>query len=310
MSNYINYYYTIYPDAIHEQNKTFYFIYNDEKYFFMPYNRPYEDVKYLYELNVEMIRRGSLVHEIILNKDKSAITLVNDIPYILMRVYINEHNGIKLNDIVFMSISNLNIKPNQTLDRTDWKGLWSAKMDYFEYQISQIGKKYPIICECFSYYIGIAENAIAYVRNTMLEVEKTPYDTFSVAHKRIKEDYTDFDIYNPLSLIIDYSVRDISEYIKAKFFASEDVWPEIEDYFNNYELSIFSKRMLYARLLFPSYFFDVYEAIVEGKLNEEYILSIVYKTTEYEEFLNEFHIFINRGNLIPQIDWLTKKNSY
>jgi spore coat protein YutH len=310
MNNYINYYYTIYPNSIHEQNKTFYFIYNDEKYFFLPFNRPLEDSKFLYELNVEMIRKGLLVHEIILNKDNNALTLVNDIPYILMRVYVNEHKLINLTDIIYISMTTTNIKPNPTLDRSDWVGLWSAKIDYFEYQISQVGKKYPIICEFLSYYIGMAENAISYVKNTLSEAKKTPYDVLSIGHKRIKENYTDFDIYNPLSFIIDYPARDISEYIKAKFFSSNDVWPEIEEYFNSYDMPIYSKRLLYARLMFPSYFFDVYEAVIEGKLKEDDILPFVYKTEQYEEFLNEFHTYINRGNLIPQIDWINKKNSY
>lgn len=309
MNNYLNYYYNIYPDTIHEQNKTFYFDYNGEKYYFVIYSRPVEDAPYLQQLNIEMIRQGSLMHEIVINKDKNIITFVNDIPYVLLKVYINENKKITLPEIAYISINNSNIKTNKILDRSDWANLWSAKVDYFEYQISQIGKKYPIICEYLSYYIGLAENAISYYKNTLLEVKPSEYDTMTVAHKRIRADDTDFDLYNPLSLIIDYQTRDFGEYIKAKFFNGEDIWIELDEFFKHYNLSLFGRRLLYARLLFPSYFFDVYESIVEGKLKEEDIMSIVCKAEQYEDFLIELHTYINRDNLLPQLDWLNKKNS-
>lgn len=309
MNNYINYYYNIYPDNIYEQNKIFYFTLGNEKYYFVMFNRPTNDARYLYQLSLEMQNGGSLVHEIIPNKDKDVLTLVNDEPYVLMKVFINEHKKISLPEVIFISMSNLGIKNQKDLDRTDWATLWGAKIDYFEYQISQIGKKYPIVCEYLGYYIGLAENAISYVVNTIKENEKSEYDMLTVAHKRIKTSDTDYDLYNPISFIIDYQVRDLAEYIKARFFEGSDVWPEIEEYFKKYNLSLYSKRLLYARLLFPSYFFDVYEDIVEEKLKENAIVDIVTKANQYENFLIEFHTFINRGNLIPQLDWLNKKNS-
>jgi|LSQX01.3.fsa_nt_gb spore coat protein YutH len=310
MNNYVNYYYNIYPDFIHEQDKIFYFQYNDEKYYFVMFNRPVEEAKYLYELNVEMIRRNSLVHEFILNKDKDVLTYVNDIPYVLMKIYVNEKKKSDLAEIVYISMSNTNITKDKVLDRSDWATLWSYKVDYFEYQISQIGKKHPLLCEYLSYYIGLTENAISYAKNTFNEIKMGEQDALTVAHRRIGANDTGFDIYNPLSIVIDHQVRDFAEYIKAKFFADSDVWPEIEEYFRHCDMSTFSRRLLYARLLYPSYFFDVYEDIVEGMQKEDEILPIVYKSEKYENFLVEVYSFLNRENVLPPIDWLNKKNSY
>ena len=307
MNHYINYYYSIYPDYIREQNEKFYFNYNDELYYFLVFDRPLEDSQYLYGLNVEMIRRGSLVHEIILNKDKNVVTFVDEVPYVLMRVYVNTNKKIDLAEINFISMSNSDIKTNEILDRSNWPMLWSAKIDYFEYQISQMGKKYPIICEYLSYYIGLAENAISYIKT--LQGRNKINLPLTIAHKRIKANDTAFNLYNPLTFIIDYKVRDFAEYIKARFFNGEDVWSEIEQYFKIYEMPAFERQLLYARLLFPSYFFDVYEEIMEDKLKEESIISIVDKASEYEEFLIEIHLFLNRDNLMPQLDWLIKKNN-
>jgi spore coat protein YutH len=309
MNNYINYYYNIYPDSIREQDKNYYFSYENELYYLIIFDRPLEDASYLYQLNVEMIKRGSLVHEIILNKDKNIVTFIDDVPYILMRIYVNINKKSNLSEITFISLNNINIKNNKVLDRSDWVTLWSAKIDYFEYQISQVGKKYPIICEYLSYYIGLAENAISYVKNTIIDLKPGEYDGLTLCHKRIKAKDTVFDLYNPISFIIDYPVRDLGEYIKTEFFNDNDIWTELDEYFKNCDLSLYSKRLLYARLLFPSYFFDVYEDIVEGKIKEDDILKIVDKAKEYEEFLVELHTFINRENLVPQLDWLNKKNS-
>jgi spore coat protein YutH len=308
MNHYINYYYNIYPDSIHEENKEIYFNYNDEIYYFVIFNRAIEEANYIYELNVEMIKRGSLVHEIILNKDKSVVTYIDDIPYVLMRVYVNVNKKSDLAEITFINMTNLDIKPNKLLDRSNWPMLWAAKVDYFEYQISQIGKKYPIICEYLSYYIGLAENAISYVKNRGPN-DNSNIQNLTIAHRRIKATDTIFDLYNPLTLIIDYKCRDLAEYIKSAFFNGKDVWQLIENYFYLYDINLFDLQLLYARLLFPTYFFDVYEEIVEDRLKEESIMSIIDKASEYEEFLIEFHAFINKNNLMPQLDWLTKKNN-
>ena len=45
--------------------------------------------------------------------------------------------------------------------------MWIRKIDYFEYQISQFGKKYPIIRESFNYYVGLAENGISLLNKAM-----------------------------------------------------------------------------------------------------------------------------------------------
>lgn len=309
MNNYINYYYNIYPDFIHEKNNMFYFEHNNERYYFMIFDRPLEDVNYLYELNIEMIRRGSLVHELIINKNKHIVTTVNNIPYVLIKVYINENKKNNLSETMFISINNTGIKKNKTLDRSDWITLWSNKIDYFEYQISQVGKEYPIVCECLCYYIGLAENALSYAKNTMNESQMIEHDTLTVAHKRIKATDTLFETYNPLSLVIDYRVRDLGEYIKSNFFNDINVWPEIKECLSHYGLSPYSKRLLYARLLFPTYFFDVYEMIIEGKLKEETILPIINKSKQYEEFLIAFFNYIDHDKNMPKIEWLSKKNN-
>ena len=94
-----------------------------------------------------------------------------------------------------------------------WKQLWSNKVDYFEYQITQVGKKYPLIRESFSYYIGVVEAGICLLNNS----KKL---RCSVAHKRITKNEDLFEFYNPTNYILDTRVRDLSEYFKTMTLGS------------------------------------------------------------------------------------------
>ena len=65
--------------------------------------------------------------------------------------------------------------------------------------------------------------------------------------------------------------------------------------------------MLFARLLYPTYFFDKYDEILEGTASEEEIVSIIEKQEEYEEFLIDIYSFLKLNYNIPEIEWLIKR---
>ena len=44
------------------------------------------------------------------------------------------------------------------ISRTNWSKLWEDKVDYFEYQMGHLIKKYPILYNTIDYYLGISEN--------------------------------------------------------------------------------------------------------------------------------------------------------
>ena len=226
MNNYINFYYELYPDNIVKSKDNYTFVINNEKYYFTIYNRDIAEIDTIFKLNREMIERNSLVHEIILNKKNEPLTLVDGVYYILLRVYVNDTKIISIDDILFMLNSNDSIMDNNIIGRTDWVKLWSLKIDYFEYQIGHLIKKYPYIYNTVDYYIGLGENAIEYIKELSEEKMNT---NLSVTHRRIGANSTLFDLYNPLNLVIDYKVRDIAEYIKDVFFNSDMADNTIKD---------------------------------------------------------------------------------
>ena len=56
--------------------------------------------------------------------------------------------------------------------------------------------------------------------------------------------------------------------------------------------------------MFPSFYFDLYEKIVNDVVNEKEIIPILNRAKEYEEFLKYIYDFINKKESILKIDWL------
>lgn len=307
MNNYLNYYYGLYPLELHQSVDFFYFELNSKLYYFIIYKRPITESKALYELTVSLILKQLAVHQIILNKDYSPLTYINNIPYLLLKTNINTFSKVTLNDILYLAFNSEVNGDFKSLIKTDWPTLWAEKIDYFEYQISQVAKKHPLLGGCLNYFIGLGENAITYIKNTVLELQPTIDDSLVLAHKRIKANDTLFDLYNPLNFIIDYKVRDIAEYVKSSFWANKDIRQEVDWYFKTQNLSPYSIRLFYGRLLYPSYFFDLYEQIIDGYLEDEVVLKIIERIKEYEALLSWFHQYLATYQPLPSLSWLTKR---
>ena len=65
--------------------------------------------------------------------------------------------------------------------------------------------------------------------------------------------------------------------------------------------------MLYARLLYPSYYFDIYERVIEDKIDEEKLLPIIERVNEYELFLKDCYLALSKYYNIEQIKWIINK---
>jgi hypothetical protein len=181
--------------------------------------------------------------------------------------------------------------------------MWKTKIDYYEKQVNNFKNKFPLLNKTIDYYIGLGENAISFLVNNKIIISN-----YVLAHKRIYNNYSSFDFYNPLNFILDSRVRDFSEYIKSEFFYNNitvDIFKNYLDYLN------FTKDeyiLLFSRLLFPTYYFDLYDEIVNGKLDENKIKNILNKNNDYILFLkNTFYYVIYAKKInIPNIEWIFK----
>ena len=62
--------------------------------------------------------------------------------------------------------------------------------------------------------------------------------------------------------------------------------------------------MLFARLLYPSYYFDIYEKIVNTNDKSEKLLKVISLNVEYEKFLKKAYELISTYAPLENIEWL------
>ena len=300
MKNIIEFYYNIRIDEIHNKDDYYFFVLNKNHYIFKPYFDDIDKTLDIYKLN-RLLSERTNIDNIILNRYGNPITKVNNSFYVL--ILSNNRNNFTLADISNMAnVSDINNQPLDKLERNNWEILWANKIDYFEMQVHENAKKYPLIRESFDYFIGLSENAISYLVNTKREVSPTIYDMKVISHNSL-----DNSFYDPSNIILDHKARDVAEYIKMSFFNNNlNIFKELEEYFHYNYYSIYGIRVLFARILYPSFYFDLYDGIISGKNDEKQLNMIIDKINDYEIYLYNVYLFLKRFYDIPMVDWLKK----
>jgi len=296
MKNFLEYFYNIKVTDIDDKKKYYSFINNNYLYRLYVYE-VYGDINLLYDIS-NNLSNNTLISIIIKNRFNELLTNYNGINYVLIKIFVNVNKIISLEEIAYLdnSLSNDKVK-------TNWGMLWSNKIDYLEQFISENGKKYPIIVDSFNSYGAMAENAISYYN----DIDTSNIKSF-ISHKKIRINDKVDAIYNPLNIIFDYRVRDIAEYIKISFFNNNyNIYNELNAYFKKNYLSYNEIMLLVSRLLYPSFYFDLYEDILVNKQDEKIILDYVSKTNDYEKYLNDMINYFRNMYDIPIIEWLKKK---
>lgn len=301
MKNALNYFYNITDCDIHQNSKMFYFDYGDYRYALVPFKGDVTNLQKIYDLHMQALRQGIYVHQIILNKDKQVATLINGTPYILMRVYYGD-GEITLDKIY--SFINIPYNGNNNIERTNWGVLWANKIDYLEYEIGQLGQKYPEIRDTFSYFIGLGETAIQLV-NVVFNDEQQQLMFFkTISHDRIKADDTLFDLYNPLNLVVDYRIRDVAEYFKHCFFDGQNIEKEITEFMQFSNLDINECLLFLARMLYPTYYFDLYEDIISGVDRKAELKKVIERIDDYQHVIKSIYNYYRNYLSIAPIEWL------
>lgn len=300
MKNDINYYYNLVTNDIHQTGKKYYFTINEEQYVFIPYDRLINDINNLYEISINLFRQNIYCHQIVMNNKKELVTNLNGEPYILLRIYINNNEKININDIFyfnFIAVGN----QYESLKKNNWYSLWTRKIDYYEEQIREFGKKHPLIRESFSYFIGVTETGIMLLQNSGITD-----NSLVIGHKRIKQNTNYFELYNPLNFVIDCKARNFSEYIKDSYINDKITIEEIKDYLKYSNLNSNELYMFFIRLFYPSFYFDVYDDIILNQVDEKELEESIKKIPKYETLIKEMYLFLKNYVSIPDIEWIIK----
>ena len=132
MKNFINYFYNLNVDNIQQRNDIYKLIINNITYMLVPF---YGDINSIYRIYSFLMYNHIYCHEIIFNKDKQMITIFKDKEYVLLKI-INRIHEITLKEI---NIYNIFVHSEK---KCNWYNLWCERIDYYEYQVNQFGKKY------------------------------------------------------------------------------------------------------------------------------------------------------------------------
>lgn len=305
MKETLEYYYNLDIDNLEELDGKYHFKIENQDFFFVFYNRGLEELEDIIGVCNEMFLKGINVHEVIRNRDNSFLTKVNEYNYILFKVN-NLSEEYDIFDMV--NISNKLVLNNNksSLYRNNWGSLWSDKIDFFEYQVRELGVEKNVVKSSFSYYVGLSENAISYVNNAILKYGGVSSGRIVLSHRRVFYPNYKLNYMNSLSFVFDLEVRDVAEYLKSMFFKKDIEYclDELKSYLSIRKLNIYEYHMFYARLLYPSYYFDVYDSVMNKNVNEEELVKIVKRSNDYEKFLKKTYLEISKYVRLDKIDWI------
>ncbi len=299
MRNLINYYYKLEPEDIHHSGN--YYTFNIEKDFYRLQDIKDISVETVYDLVLELYQKGIYTHQILRTITNEFSVIFNQKRYVLLKYMDGENKGLSLENIYYFQNFLYSISVEKAMNTSKWGDLWSQKIDYFEYQMNQFGVKYPVIRDSFAYYIGLAEVGIS-----LFYTYYSQDETLVLAHKRLKANSSLYDLYDPFNLIVDSKVRDIAEYFKFLYLEGEDIYPKIREYLQNKNLSNYDKIMFLIRMFYPSFYFDMYEHIIDNQLDDEPLKEIIKKTKNYDHILKFIYNELTMTMNLPYISWLKK----
>lgn len=299
MKNWLSYYYNINGVDIHQSKSGYFFEKDGFDFIFFEYFMDIDNLKNIYEFSEELFRYGIYCHKIILNKDRQIFTNINGKIYILLKCYKGLERKNTFSDVLLF----LNrYVPNEKLRCDDWKKLWKRKLDYFEYQLSQFGNSHILLRNSFNYFSGYVETAIMMLDNIHIENKN-----LNLSHRRVGIDTKMYDLYNPFNLVIDFKSRDSAEFFKSQFLKSKNIKSLIFDittFLNGVDFDSNDYQMFFIRMLYPTFYFDLFESIINNNGVDDLMLPIIGKVDDYKNLIIFLYRYISKYVELPRIEWL------
>lgn len=282
----------------------------------------------LYEMSEHMAKHSDKkVSRFVAGKDgKYLITHENE-DYVLLQ---NQFHTVKRNREIGRQLARFHHRgkrlqaPITALNRTgEWKDLWAARLEQMEKVWGRMIHEPPreefdkMFIESFPYYMGLCENAIQYVSDTELDEQLHQFDYGTICHERFHEGLwkSEQEIRNPFDWVLDHPSRDISEWVRDRYFKSNrTIRPDMLNFLRQYQsispISRFAWRLIYSRLLFPLHYFvcveEYYNTNSQTAKNqlEETLARYLRDTQDYERFLGSFFMMAEAKKNLPAVDWL------
>ena len=256
---------------------------------------------FIMDLDNHLFKRGVRIIE---NREKR---LISDSEFgQLSLVGVNEFN-ISFTDLLMMHREYQTYASNKPIVfLSSIKELWINKTDLIESKILPSLKidnyAFEMINACIIYSLGLAETAISYLQDISLDYGDK-VEEVTLTHKRFNE-FNSYELLNPFNLIIDSPMRDIADLINIDIVNKDN----IEQVLNSYNLSQKSASILLARVIYPSFLFDLLEEHYAIKKDIKKELIKYYSSIEERKKKIVFiHNYLTNRYGIRQVNWLLLK---
>lgn len=198
-----------------------------------------------------------------------------------------------------------------------WNQLWTDKLTVYEQNLQVTLKEERAFkdrawFDVFPYVIGMTENAIQYVAEMDRDRSFNDSDRPTITFERYKDQLQQSCFFSH-ELHYDHPMRDVAEWIRKKMLQEEDDTADIVQFLHDYEcvqpLSLFSWKMIYARLLYPAHLFDAIDRHQrkDKALIEEEIARLCDQQHVYETRLKSLFQQVERNGQtirIPMVQWM------
>lgn len=268
MKEFIEYNYDLRCDDLTILNNLLYFKYLDKFYIISNFNR--DEVEFEKVLNY-LISNNLKFLKVVMNKKGSYISEFNGKKYVVMES--DCENEIIDFPICIGGLINEN---------NYWNVIWENRVVQLEKHKSELSLNKDIFY-ILNYYIGLIEICI-YNYNLLIR-KYGQKNGLSIQHNRIEFPMYSFSYYNPVNYLFDFEFRDFAEYLKMRFFYSDFSTDEAISVIDNYNFDNFSINMFFVRLIYPTYFLELYDMQNKNNVYSDLFYDLLKKSSQYENFI-------------------------
>lgn len=184
-------------------------------------------------------------------------TFISEDDYGKVILVATKKQKMRIQDIIKIHQQYVNSPSEIPYTTTYLSSLWEEKINSIEQKILPSIRvddfAYQKIMVAAIYALGLAENALQYLTEIAIDYGKE-ISPLTLSHRRL-ESLDSHTVFDPLNLILDSPIRDIAEAWKYKVITTI----ELLQILPTYQLSIKEVSLLFARMLFPTRFFDLLE---------------------------------------------------
>ena len=268
MKEFIEYNYDLRCDYLAILNNLLYFKNLDKFYIISNFNR--DEVEFEKVLNY-LISNNLKFLKVVMNKKGSYISEFNGKKYVVMES--DCENEIIDFPICIGGLINEN---------NYWNEIWENRVVQLEKHKSELSLNKDIFY-ILNYYIGLIEICI-YNYNLLIR-KYGQKNGLSIQHNRIEFPIYSFSYYNPVNYLFDFEFRDFAEYLKMRFFYSDFSTDEAISVIDNYNFDNFSINMFFVRLIYPTYFLELYDMQNKNNVYSDLFYDLLKKSSQYENFI-------------------------